>query len=313
MNSFATQLEKYLSDFELTPQGWKFRERTFTYEGEDKAGQLTHFLYTEWYSKKDSHSARPTAYPTIRDNNFINNLSKANSSRSTFENNWTISAVHPSTVININRGSQTRSVNARHVSSTSGELVAGQTCEVHFPKEDIGLQQGFYYVYSNEYFISDGSMIRVYWNISSQGAASLVAAVTEVLNYYSLPFIFKCLDHPELYFRRDSAVIYIDAKYLPLLKHLLPQVNEMTGQHLEEDVPLGTHLFSSGVGMAENPETNESFGISRMRLIAEALLDAKESTTADLQLLAKKFEAAGLNIHTPWLNNASVNIFKNTP
>jgi hypothetical protein len=104
-----------------------------------------------------------------------------------------------------------------------------------------------------------------------------------------IPFIFKCLTHPDLYFRRDAAVLYIEDSMMPIIKMLLPEICEEMKDYLQEDVPLFACQYAKGVGIAESPNEHESFGMNRVAIIAEVLLrTTQKKLTTGRQFHLKK-------------------------
>ncbi|NRA12470.1 MAG: hypothetical protein HRT57_11005, partial [Crocinitomicaceae bacterium] len=134
----------------------------------------------------------------------------------------------------------------------------------------------FYYVYGNTYLAPDCNLIRIYWSIKPEVAASLVENVTRILNDYKVPFNFKCLNHPDLYNRNDSAVLYFDKDDLSIVKRLVKHIIEAVRPHLTDKHPLFTDIIDTGVSMAEDPGDGQSFGMSRVTAIAHALVDSQD-------------------------------------
>jgi lantibiotic modifying enzyme len=85
-----------------------------------------------------------------------------------------------------------------------------------------------------------------------------------------------------------------------------------TAGGLSRPVPMFTRRLAPGIAIADNPPGGESFGVSRMRLVAEGLADAwrngPASPTARLRAVTKRFRSAGLDLRRPWLNPGNVEI-----
>jgi HopA1 effector protein family len=74
-----------------------------------------------------------------------------------------------------------------------------------------------------------------------------------------------------------------------------------------------TLKLASGVGLAEEPNTGESFGMHRCRLVAEGLVDAWKQGAHTLeeriQAVDTKFTSNGLKLDRPYLSPGSVELF----
>ncbi|MES2630053.1 MAG: T3SS effector HopA1 family protein [Bacteroidota bacterium] len=242
--------------------------------------QLTEQLYSQYYALKSSaRSSGPVHFSDLPvDEHFIAQLSAHNLSIDRIEDHWQIRSVINAHWVEVYRAGQTRSVHSSRLlrDSPDAPLTKNEHVRVHYPKGDAVIQHGFYYAFSDQPFDNDYLLLRVYWNLEPEGAPLLISSISRLLNHYNIPFSFKCLNHPELYKRRDTAVLYLSNRYYHTVSQLLPQICAEVKDQLQSDIPLFTHRYLDGVGMAENPLSNESFGISRMKLVANALLSCHE-------------------------------------
>jgi hypothetical protein len=78
-------------------------------------------------------------------------------------------------------------------------------------------------------------------------------------------------------------------------------------------VPLCSKRIAPGIGLAEEPLTGESFGMHRCRLIAEAIIYARQSGRATVedgwQVLCEHFAERGQSVTQPWLNPGSIDTY----
>ncbi|MEZ4571352.1 MAG: T3SS effector HopA1 family protein [Thermomicrobiales bacterium] len=58
------------------------------------------------------------------------------------------------------------------------------------------MSPGFYTVLSDEPYDAADLVVRVYWNLYSWGAATLVQGITGRLNGAKVPFRLKVVNHP---------------------------------------------------------------------------------------------------------------------
>src|SRR5436305_13892241 len=159
-------------------------------------------------------------------------------------------------------------------------------------------------------------MTRIYWHVAEEGAVPRTSAVTTFLNRYQVPFRFKTLSYSGVYTRADAAVLYFASRYYQIIGRLLPAIREAVRNHLRPATPLLTLRLYDGIGLAEDPATGESFGMSRSRLIAQAIWDAyargmqsEESRMLELRI---QFERNSLSLDRPHLRGASADIYEVT-
>jgi hypothetical protein len=156
--------------------------------------------------------------------------------------------------------------------------------------------------------------VRYYWNVRQEGAEPLVRSLTSSLNRYQVPFRFKIVNHSALLGRSDAAILYVSRRYYRIAAELAKETHAAVAPSLGSDIPLFTHRLEKGLAFAEDPGTQESFGMSRCRLLAEGLWQAYQEglySTADrLQRVRRQFEAAGTSLERSHLNFAAVDPYE---
>ncbi|RZJ53728.1 MAG: hypothetical protein EOO44_07540 [Flavobacterium sp.] len=311
------ELTRLISQLHISDAFITFRNKQYAITSENKLSYLTSILYSECYALKESYQSgndnRQFDFNTI-DEAFTELLSQNNHTKNKTEHNWVIKSIYPNEYLEIEKGIETRIIQTSSLIEipVGSTLEVGQKVAVLFPKEDKYRQPTFYYVFSNEQLNSTQKLTRIYWNCISEGAPILVNLITKKLNYYNIPFLFKCLNHPGLYFRRDAAVLYIEDSMLSIINRLLPEIFEEMKNYLQEDIPLFSYKYSKGVGVAESPNEHESFGMNRASIIAETLLQtASKNLDANsiLNEIEKTFIQKGINPKTTYLNKGSKILF----
>jgi HopA1 effector protein family len=276
--------------------------------------QLQQQLY-EWCYCRRFGTPGESAVATATDPAFVDALSAANTSRERWDRGWQIQQSLPSGQIVAVKGAMTRLL-------WPGEFLghgppgtppsAGNQISLFAPKESRIAQPGFYFAFGETLADQqdDVGMVRLYWNVSANGAAALIGGVTRELNRFAVPFRFKCLSLPGLFDRTDAAVLYVAKRHYRLVAALLAQVYRDARPTLKAATPLFAKRLADGLGFAEDPKTGESFGTSRCRLVAEAVCNAHDrgldSAEARLGEVAAAFAAAGLSLERPYLNPGSV-------
>ena len=276
--------------------------------------QLQQLLYDACYCRRFD-AAAPEAKPaTAGDPRFIETLSAANASRERWDGGWQIQQTLPSSQVVAVKGAITRMV-------WPGEFLGhgppglpprpGTEISLFAPRESRTMQPGFYFVFGEALGDQEEetSLVRFYWHVDTAGAAPLVAGITQALNPFAIPFRFKCLAMPELYERSDAAILYLAKRYYRIAAELLPEIYPAVRPFLGTSIPLFSKRLADGLGFAENPKTGESFGMSRCRLVADAICSAHargiDTAEGRLHEIATSFAAAGLSVERPYLNAGS--------
>lgn len=306
------ELSGLVSQIEITVSHIDFRGKRYPVTNGNAAALLTGLLYSECYMLKESYQSallkRPDQF-TEDNTGFMNLLSQHNHTKEKTEQGWKVKQAYPNGYVAITRNNENR---IAHASSIKAQAAGEQTVSVLLPKEDRNMQPTFYYAFSNELMDTSQKLVRIYWNCTCEGAPVLLDIITKKLNSYNIPFLFKCLNNPGLYFRRDAAVLYIEDKLMPLSELILPEICREMDAYLEEDVPLFSYHYSKGVGIAENPNLQESFGMNRMAMVAEALLHSslkKLQQDETIIEIAAAFQQNGIDPPATFLNKGSRILF----
>ena len=113
--------------------------------------------------------------------------------------------------------------------------------------------------------------------------------------------------------RPDGTVLYVARDWFQIVARILCTLPAPVAAGLRPRVPLFTWRLRPGVGVAEEPNTGESFGMHRCRLVAEGIFDAwqlgHQSVAARLRAVAARFAMNGFEIDAPYLNPGSRNLF----
>lgn len=159
--------------------------------------------------------------------------------------------------------------------------------------------------------------LRLYWNVSSQGAPVLLGLTTEILHRLQVPFRLKILLDTSID-RRDAAVLYLPRNRWivarDFVEHVSRQLEDLSALHPE--IPLFAKLVRPGVGLAEDPQTGVSFGLHRSGLVARALArnylagPTEKAQRAQWSALSAEFAREGLSINRPYLNAASRDVYE---
>ena len=194
-----------------------------------------------------------------------------------------------------------------------GKPEGGDPILVHAPVEGkANPSDAFFFAFGETVspFGQSEDLIRFYWNISADGAPSLVSLITGELNRFQIPFRFKCPGRESEYYRLDCAVLYVHKCYWPIVSKLARRIHKQIVEDLCPGTPPLTRPLAHGLSLAEDPGEGRSFGMHRCTLLARAALELRQNPGADpLDLADRHFREAGLDLRVPYLNPGSEDIY----
>jgi hypothetical protein len=263
--------------------------------------RLAQVLYSTYYctGRTDAPELASTVLPpaAAREQSMAR-LSAANQTADGFDPAWTVYSVDGHGTAFVSKNGYLRQLvpgQWEFANPAETNLQVGAVVKLKMSREDKAMQPVFYHVRGRELVSQQAEFVRVYFHTTFTGAEQLVRGITGTFNRYRLPFLFKCLNHPDLFTRTDSAVLYVSKFDFRLAARLLqPILNEMQPE-LQATVPLFTRELRPGVSFSEDPGSGQSFGMNRCSLLAEALLsahykqlDSPEGQLAEIRRLLTK-------------------------
>jgi hypothetical protein len=238
-------------------------------------------------------------------------MSRANTGHGSWEGGWTVQRIQAEEAV-VATGQLRARVPLGDCRAPSSRLRPGDVVSVRLPKELPERSPGFYTVVSDapaDLAASD-SLVRVYWNISSSGAARLVRMLTTRLNGQSAPFQLKVADHHVRLTRCDAAVLYVPGYTFRAVGEILRDVAGTLSGDLRAQIPAFTLEFAPGVGLAEDLGDGASFGVRRCAVLADGIAraHARGSRRADARLaeIETRFAEDGVRIDAPYLEPSLV-------
>jgi hypothetical protein len=203
----------------------------------------------------------------------------------------------------------------QHLGIEERSVEVGDSVAIRMPRNLV--QNGFYMAVSNAGSDTHPHTVRVYFNLSSEGAVAVMSSLTHRLNETTIPFTFKVLYNPSDYERYDSGVLYFERSNYEKVRQVLASVYTEARSHFRPEVPLFTKQLAPGLGLAEEPdskfETQESFGMNRCQMVANGLLEAwhqgDNSPEARMKAILEEFSVLGINLQHPYLNAESEDIY----
>ena len=235
-------------------------------------------FYDRCYTRRP---ARVAAMPAA-DPGFVQRLAAANAGREGWDKGWVVhqfGAERPGFCAQ-GRARAHRRAGGVPLGSHGGEAPQiGASVSLRVPRETLEAQPGYYFAFGEtlDELADQLSIVRFYFNCRADGAAALLGALTGLAQ--SLPDALPAqgADGAGGYDRADAAVLYVGARYFPIVARIVMQMRDRVP--LEDAVPLFTKRLWPGVGVAMEPGSGESFGSHRSRLVAEGLVDAWRQAT----------------------------------
>ncbi len=265
-------------------------------------------LYSSFYSTGGPVPARwGKAQPAAADPGLTTALSDANPGEGSWEPGCVVHSCHGDEAVISTPRLRVRIPAAHCRADGGGPITAGTSVSVRLPKELPALSPGFLMVVGEAQFeaIASSGTVRVYWHVTASGAPALVRALCSRLNAENLPFRLKVADHPVRFDRCDAAVLYLPIEAFESVRGSLAHVAATLTSRLRPKIPAFTRVLAPGVGLAESPETGESFGEHRCRLLADGIVNADERGVepgaARVDAVIASLGANGVQIDAPYL------------
>jgi hypothetical protein len=277
-------------------------------------GQLQQLLYHNCYCQRFDGRLHPYPAPGGEGDNLVEELSRANTSRERWDHGWQITQVTPSGQVAVHKNGSLRNLWPGEFVTQDGPGVpprVGGMASLFTARESRTMQAGFYFAFG-EATVEQGDLydaVRFYCNVAGSGAVELTRRVTECLNRFLVPFRFKCCSYRSLFYRLDSAVLYVNKRHYRIAAELLAGIYPQVQPHLRAPVPLFTRRLGAGLAFAEDPGNGESFGTYCCRLVAEgiwsAYMQGSQAEEARLTAVKQQFENLGTSFDRPYLRPGS--------
>jgi hypothetical protein len=266
-------------------------------------------LYGSFYTQGGPVPAAVNGSPRRPDRAFVDALSRANAGRGGREYGWRVAGVSGEVAQVIRHDLRAE----LHLTDAD----VGARIGVRRPKESLDGWPGFYMAYGDaEPSVGpDGIEERVYFNVDAEAAVLLVAGCTRLLNEARVPFSLKVVADPGAAARCDAAILCLERGGFRRAQDPFRAIVRGCGPHLAGEVPALTRPLSGGVSVAEHAFVlGTSFGASRCRLLAEAVVVAYERGLTGLpdriDVVGRHFAAHGLELDAPYLAPGSADRYE---
>ena len=282
--------------------------------------QLQSHLYSEFYIRGGvSQSVWSDPGSEGDALSFVETLSAANKGTGCDESGWKVQTVAKDYLV-VQRGNLNLWVRAEDYTAQKDRVVEpGSHVVLHLPKELRGVSPGYYMALSNQEDVYDEEqvLVRLYWNLSAKGTAVFIRGATRALNAAGLFFRLKALNDPRSYNRCDAAVMYFrKSQHSAVMERMAWMYPEVAG-YLKPKTPMFTKVIAPGVGLAEDPGGNESFGQHRCGILADGMIRAYErgarAIGERLDIVTECYGSSGIQLDEPYLNPSSTDVYTTFP
>ncbi|MBE8988321.1 T3SS effector HopA1 family protein [Nostoc sp. LEGE 12450] len=256
------------------------------------------------------------------DLSFYERLHQSNSGKGYFDPGWSVLREETNGNLVVNKGGLRLHIERdKHLQTGEQAAVVGDSVAIKLPKNRV--QNGFYMAVSNVGFNrienaeNQAVTVRIYFNVTPEGAVVVMDHLTQQLNDLVIPFSFKMLYNPKEYQRYDSGVLYFHQRDYEVVRKVLKTIYQENQSHFKPEIPLFTKQLAPGVGLAEEPDqkfaVQESFGMNRCQIVANGLLTAwyqeDNSIEGRMKAILEQFSSLGIELQSSYLNVNSKDIY----
>ncbi|MBD1943771.1 hypothetical protein H6F50_15635 [Coleofasciculus sp. FACHB-712] len=308
----------------------RFQQIPLELQNKYQSLQLQSFLYGIYYNGSmqaalapDASSADLALHQNLENNTFLgvdmefyDRLHKSNTGEGYFDPGWQVLRQEPDGSLAVTKGGLTLHIEReQHLQLAEQSAAVGDSVAIRRPRNLV--QNGFYMAVSNAGPDTHPQTVRVYFNLSPEGAVAVMERLTRQLNEIKIPFTCKVLYNPSDYGRYDSGVLYFEKSNYETVRQVLQTVYAENQLHFRTEVPLFTKLLAPGLALAEEPDCKfaavESFGMNRCQIVANGLLEARqngdESPESRMVSIHQHFSLLGIDWQRSYLNANSEDIY----
>jgi hypothetical protein len=254
---------------------------------------------------------------------FYEQLHHSNHGTGHYEPNWQILRIEPDGSMAVTKDGLTLYIEPEcHLQPQKKSPKVGELIAIWMPKNR--LQNGCYVAVSNVSIENQDSQSsnldggRIYFNFTSAGAIAIMNSLTQALNNAAIAFSFQVLYNPSTYGRYDAGILHFDIQNYSIIRNILKDIYSEYQGYFQPEIPLFTKFLAPGLGLAEEPNQKfapqESFGMNRCQIVANALLESwekgKNALEEKIEIINQHFAQHLVDMQHPYLNPASEDIYQ---
>ncbi|AFZ00983.1 T3SS effector HopA1 family protein [Calothrix sp. PCC 6303] len=307
----------------------RFQQLSLDVQNKYLNAQLSHFLYGIYYNGSlqsvlalDGETKDLAVNQNLENNTFLgvdlafyDRLHQSNQGKGYFSQDWQIVKEESDGTLAVCKGGLTLHIDPKIHLQTQVLPIIADLVAIKLPKNLV--QNGFYMAVGDAGSYHGQQIVRVYFNLTPDGAVAVMESLTRELNAALIEFNFKALYNPSDYNRYDSAVLYFGKHNYEMVHQILERLYKKHRNYFQHQVPLFTKMIAPGLAIAEEPDQKfaekESFGMNRCQIVADALFDAwqqgNNSPDARMVSIVQKFASLKIGLQHPYLNANSEDIY----
>jgi HopA1 effector protein family len=246
--------------------------------------------------------------------NFCSELRRNNSSNGWWNPNYSVTQMNEDgSLLAIKKGIV---ISAHKNDCNNNSITEGDVVSIKTPSSNI--IQDFYMAYGNYTCSFDENVVLIFFNLDCNSAVSLTRIITNDLNQSKVPFVLHILNNPLKFRQYNSCFLRINKlDYVNTIDLVKKFCLEHTFSFIDE-IPAFTKRVSNGISVAEAPLGQiffpEGFGHTRCEVIAQALYHChqseQESSHSKIDYINRCFAESSIDVHHPYLNPGSEDIYK---
>lgn len=255
-------------------------------------------LYLRWYNRTDDlddFSCSQAEYDTA--------LRLLGSGRDRWDRDWVVKLVLEDGAVLVEKHARRQWVQPGGyvLRNPHARAHVGTRVDLFVPGVSDSLQQSFVYFFGRALPENDPSLdhLRIYLSFTPERLLDILRALVPALDGHYVPYRLKVLREVADFRRADSAVLYIEDRYVPLVLRLLSGATGGEGR----PGPRLVAVLWPGVGMAEDPAGGASFGLVRCHSIAYGLSHLLGRNAAPGEIpaaVAAALQSGGVDLARPW-------------
>jgi hypothetical protein len=278
-------------------------------------------LYQDFYCQGFARPARQegNGIATMGITPFVKALSTANSGRGYWQAGWEVHSINDDEVAVKGENLELWAQPVDCLVPQGSPITQGMRLSLRFPKEFLGISPGFYMALSDEASTREDeqNLVRIYWNLTAEGAIPFIRHITSMLNRAHLPFKLKVLNDPVHFTRCDAGVLYLCKRDYAAVSKILERLYPAIAASLKPGIPAFTKQLAAGIGLAEGPAAGESFGFHHCYLLADGMIRAyeqgKKLIDERLQVVVDCLAEAEISLEKPFLKPGSCDTYNFHP
>lgn len=272
--------------------------------------QLEMWIYEHWYIVPDPPPPEPREGDLKAP--LAASLRAALESADSWTRGWVVLDIGPGQSCLIGKGNRRRLVRPGefgNMSRRGAPAVPGDEVAAFKWLTWIDPETGFFIVHPDRSEPTE-SVVRLYCSVSAANIGHVLPPLVRELDALNISWSLKCPSNPEDFRRVDSLVVYIGTEGWSALECRLPSLAAVICPFLRCSIPPLTRQLEVGMGFAEDPPENQSFGETRCKALTSGAmaLSRRERivTSTAIQHLRASLQVRGIDPELPWRNPVAV-------